>query len=150
MINRIMPQGQVQDYQTFQVARPRDGAVVQACKDAGCPNWTHGWKTVVDERTPLGRAQAHYIRYQSRRDFKESKMADGVAPEDGVTIFTFAPFQRCFEEHLTRPERYFVRHGDWRGNPSGRVREHVNAADFVEHFALNQQALADQAEQGMY
>lgn len=142
--NRLMPQGQVQDYQTFQITTPRDGAVITACKDAGCQAYAKGWQTVVDECTQVGRAQAHYIRWQSGRTFREQKSADGR------TVFRFEAFQRCFEEHRTRPELYVVRHGDWRGNPSGRVRQHQRPDDWVEHFALNQQALADQHRQGMY
>jgi hypothetical protein len=144
MVNRIMPQGRVQDYQTFRVSTPRDGAIVQACKDAGCQAWAHGWTSLVDESTSMGRAQAHYIRWQSGRDFKESR-SDG-----GMTVFTFAPFQRCFAEHKTIPEAYTVEHGDWRGNPSGSVRVHANAADWVEQFAENQLKLSDQAQQGSY
>jgi len=143
-INRLMPQGRVEDYQTFQITTPRDGAIVTACKDAGCQAWAHGWQTTVDERTQFGRAQAHYIRWQSGRTFREQKAADGR------TVFRFEAFQRCFEEHKTRPELYVVRHGDWRGNPSGRVKQHQRPADWVEHFALNQQKLADQAQQGTY
>jgi len=145
MVNRLMPHGQVQDYQTFQIATPSDGAVRSACKDVGCPRYRQGWQSIVDERTETGRRQAHYIRWQSGRTIaREQKTSDGR------TVFTFAPHQRCFEEHWTRPEIYVVSHGDWRGNPSGRVRNHQNSDDWVEHFALNQQALADQAQQGMY
>lgn len=140
----IAPQGNVEDYQTFQITTPRDGAIITACKDAGCHAYAHGWESVVDERTTFGRAQAHYIRYQSGRDFTERKTGDGL------TVFAFKAFQRCFAEHRTRPELYVVRHGDWRGNPSGRVRQHQRPDDWVEHFALNQQKLADQAQQGMY
>lgn len=143
-LNRAMPRGQVQDYQTFQVATPRDGAIITACKDAGCQAYAKGWTSIIDERTQTGRAQAHYIRWESGRDFAESKTGDGL------TVFRFKAFQRCFAEHRTRPEIYVVRHGDWRGNPSGRVRQHQSADDWVEHFAANQQALADQAQRGMY
>lgn len=140
----ILPQGRVQDYQTFRVATPRDGAIIQACKDAGCQAWAHGWRTVVDECVPIGRAQAHYIRWQSGRTFREQKDVGGQ------TVFTFDAFQRCFAEHQTIPEIYTVEHGDWRGNPSGRVKQHEQPQDWVEHFALNQQKLADQHEQGSY
>lgn len=145
-LNRpIVPQGRVEDYQTFQIATPPDTAIVTACPDAGCQAYAKGWQTTVDERTQAGRAAAHYIRWQSGRTIaREQKTADGL------TVFTFAAHQRCFAEHRTRQELFVVSHGDWRGNPSGRVRQHQNAADWVEHFALNQQKLADQAQQGMY
>lgn len=144
MVNRLIPQGQPQDYQTFQVTTPRDGGVLTACKDAGCQAYAHGWESTVDERTPYGRGQAHYIRWQSGRTHRERKTADGL------TVFTFEAFQRCFQEHYTRPEIYVVRGGDWRGNPTGAFRRHENSGDWLEHFALNQQKLSDQAQQGMY
>lgn len=142
-----MPQGRPEDYQTFQVSTPRDGAILTACKDAGCRHWREGWKSKINEHTPLGRLQAHWIRYgprEERRTFREQKAADGD------TVFIFEAHQRCFQEHYTRPEIYVVRGGDWRGNPTGAFRQHANAADWVEHFAENQQKLADQAQQGMY
>jgi len=144
MVNRIEPQGRPEDYQTFQVATPRDGAILTACKDAGCQAWAHGWQTTVDERTTAGRAQAHYIRWQSKRTFREQKSFGGL------TVFIFEAFQRCFAEHYTRPEIYVVRGGDWRGNPTGAYRHHQNATDWVEHFTSNQQKLADQLQRGTY
>jgi hypothetical protein len=145
MLGRIAPQGRPEDYQTFQVSTPRDGGILTACKDAGCRYYREGWKSVVDERTELGRRQAHYFRYQSGRTItREQKTADGR------TVFTFAAHQRCFEEHWTRPEIYVVRGGDWRGNPTGMFRQHANAADWVEDFAENQIKLADQLQQGSY
>lgn len=145
MVNRIAPQGRPEDYQTFQVTTPRDGGILTACQDAGCRYWREGWKSEIDERTELGRRQAHYFRYQSGRTIeREQKTADGR------TVFRFAAHQRCFEEHWTRPEIYVVRGGDWRGNPTGAIRQHQSAADWVEHFGLNQQALASQTQQGMY
>lgn len=146
MANRpILPQGRVEDYQTFHIAAPPDTTIVRACKDVGCRYWREGWKSIADERTPLGRARAHYLRYQSGRTIvREQKTADGC------TVFVFAAHQRCFEEHRTVPEIYTVEHGDWRGNPTATSRLHENAADWLEHFALNQQRLADQHRQGMY
>lgn len=145
MLNRSEPDGPPEDYQTFQVTTPRDGGILTACKDAGCRYWREGWKSMVDERTPLGRAQAHYFRHQSGRTIVREQKTAGLQ-----TVFTFAAHQRCFEEHWTRPEIYVVQGGDWRGNPTGAFRRHENAADWVEHFSLNQQKLADQAQQGTY
>lgn len=145
MTNRpILPQGRVEDYQTFHIAVPPDTAIKQVCEDAGCHAYAHGWQTICDERTQLGRARAHYIRWQSGRDFREQKTADGL------TVFRFDPFQRCFADHKTIPEVYSVEHGDWRGNPSGAVRTHQSPADWVEHFGLNQQKLAEQHQEGRY
>ena len=69
-----------------------------------------GFRTVVDEATVLGKAQADYIRRQSGRQFTEHQ-----APL-GVTTFTFPPGEQCFAvgEHrvpLERVELYTVRNG---------------------------------------
>jgi hypothetical protein len=139
---RIDPVGPAQAYKTYQILSPLDTAVRAACEDAGCLAWRHGWETQVDERTDLGVAQATYIRQRSGRTFTERRTGEGL------TVFRFEAFQRCFADHQTRPERYFVRGGDWRGNPRGDVREHVRPGDWVEDFGGHQQALADRLQEG--
>ncbi|MFI9079118.1 hypothetical protein ACIGW8_22055 [Streptomyces sioyaensis] len=141
-INRIEPNMPVQAYQTYSITVPRDTAVRAACEQVGCEAWRHGWESVIDERTPLGQQQAAYIRTQSRRTFREQQRGDGL------TVFRFEAGQRCFAEHQTRPEIYAVRDGDWRGNPTGRTRQHTRAADWVEDFGEHQQRIADQRKEG--
>lgn len=141
-VNRVDPALPVQAYQTYQITSPRDTSVVAACEQVGCPQWRHGWDSVIDERTELGATQARYIRTESRRTFRELKT------EAGLTVFRFESGQRCFAEHRTRPEIYLVRDGDWRGNPSGRKRQHTRAADWVEDFGENQLRLVDQQKKG--
>lgn len=140
--NRIQPMGEVQYYQTYSIKAGIDVTVVAACKDIGCKAWYHGWETKVDELTGLGQAQATYIRTKSGRTFKEFKTMDGK------TVFRFEPFQRCFQEHKTRPDIFTRRHGDWRGNPSGSTYRHANAKDWTEDFATNQQRLHDAQTKG--
>lgn len=143
-MNRIQPQGAVHRYQTYTVTPGSDVSIVAACKDVGCPHWQHGWETTVDERVPdsLGQAQAAYIRTKSGRAFTERKTAEGL------TVFRFEAFQRCFQEHRTRPDTFIRRHGDWRGNPSGQVYRHVKPLDWVEDFAQNQQRLNEAIKKG--
>jgi hypothetical protein len=43
---------------------------------------------------------------------------------------------------------YLVRDGDWRGNPTGRKRQHSRAQDWVEDFGENQLRLVDQQKKG--
>jgi hypothetical protein len=43
---------------------------------------------------------------------------------------------------------YLVRDGDWRGNPTGRKRQHTRAADWVEDMQENQGRLIDQQQKG--
>ncbi|GAA3718293.1 hypothetical protein [Streptomyces tremellae] len=129
-------------YQTYSIRQPRDTAVVTACEQAGCEQWARGWDTPVDESTELGRQQAAYIRGQSRRTFRE------LRAQGGVTVFRFEPGQRCFREHRTRPQLFAVRDGDYRGNPTGRVRQHSRPQDWVEDFGEHQLALTDQQRKG--
>ena len=139
---RIEPQMPAAAYRTYQIVSPPDRQVRAACEQVGCLAWQHGWETQVDERTDLGLAQATYIRQKAGRTFTEQRTGEGL------TVFRFEAFQRCFAEHQTRPERYFNRGGDWRGNPRGDVREHVRPGDWVEDFGEHQQALADRLERG--
>jgi hypothetical protein len=124
---RLPPQGPVQAYQTFSVRSRPDRAVRTVCEQVACPAWRDGWESVIDEGTGLGKAQAAYIRSQSGRTFREMRT------EAGLTVFRFESGQRCFADHKTRPELYLVRDGDFRGNPTGRVRRHERPQDWVEN-----------------
>ncbi len=119
----------------YLVRMPRDTTVVAACQDVGCENWRYGWDTLVEENTPLGQAQATYIRGECGRTFREMK-----AP-DGLTVFRFEARQRCFEEHRTRPARLLVRSG-------GQMREHVSLANLAEDYTEHAGRLAEQAQKG--
>lgn len=137
---RIEPKMGPAAYKTFQIDRPADTTVRTACEEVDCAARRAGWRTVVDERTELGAAQAVYIRMRSGRTFRESKTGDGL------TVFTFDSGQRCFAEHRTRPESYTVRLGDYRA--SRLITTHTRPADWVEDFGEHQQGLADQREKG--
>lgn len=140
--NRIPLAGRAADYQTFAIFQPSDLAERAACEEAGCGAYRNGWETGADERTDRGAAIADYIRNRSRRTFTERKRGDGW------TIFRFESGQRCFNEHLTVPQVFRVRDGDWRGNPTGRSRDHVRPEDWVEDFGLHQIAVAEQIQHG--
>lgn len=129
-------------YETYSITSPRDTAVKAACEQVSCPQWRHGWDTAVDESTELGTAQAAYIRSQSGRTFRE------LRTEAGLTVFRFESGQRCFAEHRTRPEVYLVRDGDFRGNPTGRRRQHTRPQDWVEDFGEHLQLVNDVRARG--
>jgi hypothetical protein len=139
---RLAPLHAVEAYQTYSIATPPDVLIKAACEQVGCEAWRNGWESVINEATDLGKAQANYIRTRAGRTFREQRTAGGF------TVFRFEAGQRCFAEHQTRPELYAVRDGDWRGNPTGRARQHVRAADWVEDFGEHQQRIADQTEKG--
>lgn len=138
---RVQPALPIEAYRSYRISSPRDTAIRSAC-GPGCHAYDHGWGTTVDESTPLGQFQAAYIRESSGRTFTELRTADGL------TVFRFEAFQRCFADHMTLPERFIVRDGDWRGNPTGFRRVHARAADWVEDCGLNLQAWHDAVERG--
>jgi len=140
-MNRIEPVGPAAAYKTYTIDSPRDTTERAACEQVGCGAYRNGWRTVIDERTDLGRAQAEYIRTRSRRTFREQRAGDGM------TCFIFESGQRCFTDHKTRPETYAVHLGDWRQN-FGTVRAHVRAADWVDDFGEHQLRIADRIEKG--
>ncbi|MFI8448250.1 hypothetical protein [Streptomyces erythrochromogenes] len=141
-VNRIAPLHAVQAYQTYSISQRPDVLVRAACQQVGCGAWMNGWESTIDETTAQGQAQAAYIRSHSGRTFREQRTAVGL------TVFRFEPHQRCFAEHKTNPEVYGVRDGDWRGNPTGRVRQHQRPADWVEDFGEHQLRIADQQQKG--
>lgn len=147
--NRLNPGLPSHAYKTYQVVAPLSTHFRPAtCQEVECPAMINGWRTVVDESTPLGAKQAHYIRTVSRRSFREDKDL-GVS---SMTSFVFAPGQLCFAQHKLRtgrPEVYLVRDGDHRGNPRGtQPRRHTRAEDWVEDFNEHQGRLADEIEKG--
>lgn len=141
-MNRIDPLHPVQAYQTYSISQRPDVLVRAACEQVGCAAWQYGWETTIDESTEQGKVQAAYIRTRSGRTFREQRTAAGL------TVFRFEARQRCFAEHKTNPERYGVRAGDWRGNPTGWTRQHTRPSDWVEDFGEHQQRIADQQKEG--
>ncbi len=90
----------------YLIRMPKDTTIAAACEQVRCENWLYGWDTLVDERTAPGADAAAWIRSgKSGRDFREL----GADADSGVTVFRFAPHQRCFAEHRTRPGRWLVR-----------------------------------------
>lgn len=132
-------------YKTYRLLQPSDRRIVQTCERAGCEYWTTGWDQFCDERTDLGMSQAAYIRSgQSGRSFKELGKTG-----EGVTVFRFEPYQRCFQEHETQAQIFAVVGGDHRGNPRGTPpRVHTDPSDWVEDFYLNSQGIIDAINRG--
>lgn len=137
----IAPRMPVEAYRTFSVKSRPDRAVKTVCERVGCPQWRHGWESVIDESTQLGQEQAAFIRTQSRRTFREQRTAGGL------TVFRFGAGQRCFEDHQTIPEKYLWRGGDYRGTV-GRVQVHQRASDWVEHVQEHMGRLLDERAKG--
>lgn len=116
------------------------------CVEVDCPNYLHGWETIIDESSPEGQYHAETIRSLQGYGYTVERRGD-------FTVYVFAPGQRCFSASthrisLEREPLYIVKGGDWRANPSGEFRQHANADEFVEDFGEHQQRLADRLEQG--
>lgn len=140
-VNRIEPNLPAHAYKTYRIDSPRDVLVKAACEQAGCLAWRHGWDTTVDETTDLGRKQADYIRRSSQRTFRETRTAEGL------TVFRFEPYQRCFADHHTRPEVFSAVGGDWR-QAFGPAQRYDRADQWVHDFGEHQQRLSDQQKRG--
>lgn len=140
-LNRIQPNLPSDQYNTYAIRRRPDTQIVAACQQVGCAQWRYGWEMYIDESTDLGKAQAHYIRTQSGRTFREYRS------EAGLTVFRFEPGQRCFANHLTIAEQFTVHRGDFRGF-KGTIRKHVNGSDWAEDFAEHQDKLSDRIKEG--
>lgn len=144
---RVQPALPVGAMKTYQAVMPLATHWRPAsCEEAGCLHYLAGWTTQVDERTELGRRQAHYIRGDRTRGHREER-----TPE-GLTAFHFTPGQRCFRagEHRLpngRTERFFERDGDWRGNPTGRLIEH-SPSGWLDSFGEHQERLLEAQERG--
>ena len=134
------PRMPVEAYQTFSVKSRPDKRVRTVCERVGCAAWRSGWESVIDESTQLGQQQAAFIR-GSRRTFKEQRTAVGL------TVFRFEPYQRCFEDHQTMPEKYVVQRGDHRARVGG-LRVHKRASDWVEHVQQQMGLLLDERDKG--
>jgi hypothetical protein len=145
---RILPNLPAAAYTSFTILAPltthfRRGT----CEEARCAHYLAGWRSIVDERSQLGQAQAYYIRRESGRRFREEQLSPAA------TVFTFEPGQACFKSdthrvRVQRPEIYVARGGDWRGNPTGYQVRHSAAADWVDQFATNQDNLATIIQRG--
>lgn len=124
-----MDLGLASAYITHHITSPTDRYIIAACRDVGCVRYHQGWWMFADERTDDGRLIADLIRSgRHGRTYRE----DGVNAA-GVTAFWFEPYQRCFEEHRTRPELYVVTHG----TPEmslGEIRRHQRPEFFVEDY----------------
>lgn len=141
---RIPPNMPIGAYQTFQISAPLETHWRPAtCAEVDCAQYLGGWRVRVEG---LAEADVYAIANSGRRYVRHD-----VA--EGETWLVFGPGQSCFaaSEHrvpLGRPELFVVRDGDWRGNPTGQVRKHANAEDWVDQFATHQDRVARAIQEG--
>jgi hypothetical protein len=143
-LNRVQPLLPVQAMKTYQVSSPLATHWRPAtCAEVDCQPHQHGWATTV---LPGGADEAA-IKGSGRHWSSAERTADGFVR------YVFPPGQPCFaaarhKVQLDRPELFSVRGGDFRGNPTGEVRRHAKAEDFVEDFGEHQQRIHDAQEKG--
>ena len=91
----------MQNHVIYSVSQPKDTHFRRAtCEETRCPRYLLGWKTLIDESSGFGQAQARYIRVESGREFTEER------DQAGLTVFTFHPGQTCFgRKHYLPIER---------------------------------------------
>lgn len=144
--NRVQTALPPRAMKTYQVVAPQETHFRPAtCAEVECPHHLYGWRTIVDSATELGQRQIQYIKNESGRRFTSFHV------ESGLVTFTFEAGQECFVQHRIRLDNealYFVRGGDWRGNPLGETKQHANADDWVDDFANHQQVIADRIKRG--
>lgn len=146
---RIQPLMPARNYKTYGFSRPLSTHWMAAtCEDIDCKYFVSGWTSRIDESTADGQMQAAHIRRDRTRKYTESK-----AP-DGKTEFTYEPGQACFyasthRQPVQRMPRFYVRGGDWRGNPTGvPTRIHRSPEQWVEDLAEHQDRLAELVKRG--
>lgn len=141
----VEPRMSVNAYRSFEVHAPLSTHFRDAsCAEVECQNHLSGWVSRFDVTTTEGREWSRAIG-QSGRKFTWEKHGN-------VVTFRFPPGQTCFQAphkvRIPRPELYVIRDGDWRGNPTGKVRRERQPLLFVEQMAENLGRLSSEIEKG--
>lgn len=132
-------------YRTFEVSAPISTHFRNAtCAEVECQHHLSGWVSQFDVTTQEGLQWSSAIAHSGRRYTWERK--------GNVVTFRFPSGQSCFQAphkvRLDRPELYVIRDGDWRGNPTGRVRRERQPLLFVEQFEEGLSRLRGEIEKG--
>jgi hypothetical protein len=143
-MNRLQPQGQVQDYKTYQIVSPLSTHWRPAtCAEVDCAEYINGWRLRIEGLPP---EMVHAARTSGRKytELDVSESEHWLIFEAGQPCFR-AQMHRAL---LDKQEIFIARDGDWRGNPTGNVRRHTRPEFWVEDFAEHQDKLARQIQQG--
>lgn len=143
-MNRIAPLGQPQEYRTFQITSPISTHWRPAtCAEIDCPHYLGGWRVRVEGLTP----EMLHSATTSWRKYSELHVAEGenwLVFEAGQTCFRASTHKKL----LDRQEIFIARDGDFRGNPTGKVRKHTRPEFWLEDMQENQGRLSDLHKQG--
>lgn len=143
-MNRLQPAGPVQGYRTFQILAPSSTHRRPAtCAEVDCPQYLNGWRVRVDNLD----AQMLHAAKTSGRKFTELNVTEGE------NWLVFEAGQACFKaaHHsvpLDKQEIFIARDGDFRGNPTGRVRKHTRPEFWIEEMGENLDRVRTAQQQG--
>jgi len=130
-------------YMTYQVLAPLSTHFAPAsCLEVQCADYLQGWRVHAESLPP----ELLHAARTSGRNYRE------VSYGEGQTWLLFDAGQPCFRatEHrrrLDREERFVIRGGDYRANPSG-MRTEVPLSSWVDDFGEHQAKLAERLERG--
>lgn len=151
MVFRIEPVRDVTLMQTYGLIAPQSTHYRRAsCREVGCANYANGWISGFDVTDPDQARACRIVREQSGRLFTVQEML-GTSGRIERVLLTFGPGQECFLPHRVALERepvYFLRDGDWRGNPTGRKIVFSSATPFVDDFGEHQERIKTLVERG--
>jgi len=142
---RLEPVGPAAAYKTYGLTAPiKTHTRPGTCGDVECRNYLNGFKIIADVSTELGRKQANYIRLHSGRRFTVEENAD-------LVTFIFPPGQTCFEQHrvsLHREPNFFIKGGDYRGNPLGLPTRRLGPTQWRDDFGEHQEGIIEVQRRG--
>ena len=139
----MMPTGDLDPrfYKSYSMNAPlRTHWRAATCEEVDCADYLNGFVLHCDLGTELGQKQLAFIRGDRSRSPKAEKVGGTLVD------FFYPPGTECFASTqklathrvpIGRPPVYLVADGDWRGNPTGRIRRHRNGGDWAEDFAEN-------------
>jgi hypothetical protein len=141
---RVVPTLPPQRMKTYELRQPLATHFrVVSCKDFDCAAYLNGWVMGYDLTDPAKVEAANLIAKAGRKfthEIVETKV-----------IFTFPAGENCFVVHQVSVEREpiaIVRGGDWRGNPRGEGRKHVNVIDWRDDMGEHLEKIHDKIEEG--
>lgn len=143
-MTRLQPQGQVQDYKTYQIVSPISTHWRKAtCVEVNCPEYANGWRVRVEGLPPD-------MLHAAKTSGRKFTVLDVTETEHWLVFEAGQPCFRASQHRalLDKQEIFLVRDGDYRGNPSGNVRKHTRPEHWQEDFAEHQDRLARQTERG--
>jgi hypothetical protein len=107
-----------------------------SCAEIECDGWRLGFSLRIDESTPLGQAQAAYLRADRTRRAHESR--DPV----GLTVFAYEPGQRCTASDDIRHRVAVVREPLYILRTPTKGRRQVGASQWVDTLHENTDRVA--------